>query len=154
MRKWVGAAGAACLLVAAAAGIRLPDLKSSVPLLSPVTVEERSSLHPLVGEISPATTLKLLDGSSVELAALEGEKVVALDFWASWCGPCRAALPEVQAAADALADKDVVFYAVNLHETPGEDADTWNRFKARRIAYYRRLINEELKRSGGADQEV
>jgi thiol-disulfide isomerase/thioredoxin len=41
-----------------------------------------------------------------------------LDFWATWCGPCVAALPEISAAADEMKDKDVVFYTVNLREDP------------------------------------
>jgi thiol-disulfide isomerase/thioredoxin len=76
------------------------------------------SLEALKGKPAPDFTLNTLDGGKVHLADLKG-KVVVLDFWATWCGPCRAALPLVNEAASSRKDKGVVFYAVNQQE----DAD-------------------------------
>jgi thiol-disulfide isomerase/thioredoxin len=45
-------------------------------------------------------------------------KVVILDFWATWCGPCLQAMPQVEAVAEAFKDKDVQLIAVNLEEDP------------------------------------
>ena len=56
-------------------------------------------LGELTGEPAPDVTLTLFDGSSLRLADLHGN-VVVLNFWASWCAPCRAEMPELQAYWD------------------------------------------------------
>ncbi|MBB2149402.1 TlpA family protein disulfide reductase [Pedobacter gandavensis] len=62
---------------------------------------------------APAFSLKNLKGESVSLASLRG-KVVILDYWATWCGPCVASFPGMQKAQEKYAnDKDVVFLFVN-----------------------------------------
>jgi peroxiredoxin len=53
----------------------------------------------LVGAPAPDVTLTLLDGDTLRLSDLRGD-VVALNFWASWCEPCRAEMPELQAFWD------------------------------------------------------
>lgn len=72
---------------------------------------------------APEVSLTMMDGTSVSLSSLEG-KVVLLDFFATWCGPCRNGLPKVQAVADHFAGSDVLVYAVNMQE----DAETVKSF--------------------------
>ncbi|MFO1032056.1 MAG: TlpA disulfide reductase family protein [Planctomycetota bacterium] len=72
--------------------------------------------HPSVGKAAPDVTLTLLDDTTVRLADLKG-KVVVLDFWATWCGPCVAGLPKIAEVTKKLADRGVVFYALNLDQT-------------------------------------
>src|SRR3954453_23932460 len=59
-----------------------------------------ASLPQMAGEPAPHVTLTLLDGSPLRLSDLRGN-VVVLNFWASWCEPCRAEMPELQAFWDA-----------------------------------------------------
>ncbi len=53
----------------------------------------------LIGQPAPDVALSLLDGNTLRLADLRGS-VVALNFWAAWCAPCKSELPRFQAIAD------------------------------------------------------
>ena len=72
------------------------------------------SSSPLIGT-SPDFNIKLLDGSKTSLKKQKG-KIVVLDFWATWCGPCVKALPEVQAVCGDYSADDVVLLAINQSE--------------------------------------
>ena len=73
---------------------------------------------------APEFNLQTLGGESVRSAELKG-KVVVLDFWATWCGPCVEELPQFQATVDRWADRpEVVFLAVSVDE----DKDVVRRF--------------------------
>ncbi len=86
--------------------------------------EDEEGPHPLVGKPAPPIQLDKLDGSTVELAQHADKDVVILDFWATWCGPCRRAMPTISQVAKRFADKGVVLYAVNLEE----ESDTIEEF--------------------------
>lgn len=74
---------------------------------------------PLLGEAAPEIDLVPLEGEIQPLSDLRG-KVVLLDFWASWCGPCRIELPILAKLEQEYAEQGVVLYAVNLGETAGQ----------------------------------
>ena len=74
-----------------------------------------ADLKPWAGGPPPALALKDLDGATHRLADYRG-KVVLLNFWATWCGPCRDEMPSIQELKDKLAGKPFVVLAVNLDE--------------------------------------
>lgn len=68
---------------------------------------------PEVGRQAPDFTLTDLEGNSVTLSDFRG-KVVFINFWASWCPPCRAEMPEIEALYQEYKDKDVVVIGVDI----------------------------------------
>jgi cytochrome c biogenesis protein CcmG/thiol:disulfide interchange protein DsbE len=67
--------------------------------------------------VTPPLSLKPLTGGSkeVSLAAYRG-KVVVVNFWASWCGPCKAEAPRLEAASRKWAGRGVVFLGVDAND--------------------------------------
>ena len=68
---------------------------------------------------APNFKLKTLDGKAVKLSALKG-KVVMINFWASWCGPCRQEMPLLQEIYSDYRKAGFVLLAVNLDEDVSE----------------------------------
>ena len=71
--------------------------------------------HPLLGKPAPQFKAVTLTGEDFDSNSLAG-KVVVLDFWATWCTPCLAALPILREVTDEFAEKDVVLLALNTGE--------------------------------------
>src|SRR5262249_12272986 len=83
---------------------------------------------PMVGKPAPDFELDLLGGKSFRLSKARG-KVVILDFWATWCGPCVSAMPQVERVAREFRDRDVQLVAVNLQETEKQITSMLERHK-------------------------
>jgi len=70
----------------------------------------------LEGKPAPAFSLSGLDGKEVSAQSLKGS-VFVLDFWATWCGPCVASLPHLDAIYKDFKPRGVKFFAVNVAES-------------------------------------
>ncbi len=90
-------------------------LVSRVPDSSAVVADRRTA--PQKGFLAPDFTLSTLSGDTLRLSELRGRPVL-INFWASWCGPCRAEMPHLQAAFETHADEGLVVLGVNQAESP------------------------------------
>ena len=116
-RKRPKSKSAAILLFAAlvACNRERPVSATPKPASTPNPAAARVEPQPDAGEIMPAYSAKLLDGKSFDVSAEKGN-VVLLNVWATWCGPCRVEIPELQALHNKYDARGFKVVGVSLDE--------------------------------------
>ena len=79
------------------------------------------------GQLSADFTYPDASGKQVSLSDFRG-KVVLVDVWATWCGPCRGELPHLKKLEEEMKGKEVVFIGVSVDEE--KNYDKWKKFIA------------------------
>lgn len=69
-----------------------------------------------VGEAAPDFTLKNLEGQEIRLSELKGKGVV-INFWATWCNPCKREMPLIEEQYQLVKDQNIEILAVNIAES-------------------------------------
>jgi len=101
----------------------------------------QESLHEVKGHpAAVAFSLLDIDDNTHSLAAYKG-KVVIVNFWATWCPPCRFELPAMEKAYQKLKTEDVIMLGINV----GEDADTIFSFTADYPVTFPLLMDRDSK---------
>jgi thiol-disulfide isomerase/thioredoxin len=104
-------AGMVLLLALGTAWITLSKVPAGV-----AAEHDSSSSLPEKGFVAPDFTLEMLDGPETTLSDLRGQ-VVLINFWATWCPPCRAEMPAIQEVYNRYRDQGFVVLAVDLGES-------------------------------------
>ncbi len=76
---------------------------------------ETDGAIPQIGHVAPDFKFVLADGAEIKLSDYRGQKVI-LNFWASWCAPCKAEMPDLQNVYMKYRDQGVVILAINKEE--------------------------------------
>jgi len=97
------------------AGLEFHDDDFRLDLPDGYTQKEYSGNYPPIGEPAPDWTLTTYSGKAVSLNGLRG-KVVIMDFWATWCGPCVESIPKMQALYDRYKDRNVEILGITFLE--------------------------------------
>ena len=97
-------------------------------MLAMFSCEKKPARHKIsmtsVGALAPDFTQDDPDGKPVKLSDFKG-KYVLIEFWASWCGPCRRENPNVVAAYNAYKDKGFTILSVSLDNEKNNGREAW-----------------------------
>lgn len=91
----------------------------ALPILALAALAGAQTPPKLVGKTLPKFAMKGTDGKAITSASLRG-KVVLIDLWATWCGPCKLASPTIQKIHDKYAKRGVVVIGANTDASAPE----------------------------------
>lgn len=119
----------------AAFSVKLPEGYKQIKFRQPGELLEK-------GEEAPDFTLKTPEGKQISLKKDLAGKVVMIDFWGTWCGPCKIAMPSIQKVHDHFKDnKNVAVYGISMGERPGSDPAAY--MKKQKFTYGLLIEGEE-----------
>ena len=72
---------------------------------------------------APPFELETLDGDSLTLASLDSVPVILMNFWASWCGPCKIEIPDLMALDETYGPKGFMVLGVTVNDLPRDSRD-------------------------------
>lgn len=130
--------------------------KTEMQLASYMTALEESAYNKLKAELAkkminmpaPLFTLKDMEGKEVALSSLKG-KVVVVDFWATWCGPCIASFPTMQTAVNKFKDNpEVAFVFIDTWENDSNRVQKVTDFIAKNKYTFHVLYDDPKTKEG------
>ena len=128
--RWIAAVAAACAL-----GLLVVPWMLHRPVQATNGDVKPVPAHKPEGVANLDLTLKDMNGNDVKLADYRG-KVILLNVWATWCGPCQAEIPELVEAYNKYKDQGVVIVGVSLDDT----ADTLRAYAPKKQMNYPILL--------------
>lgn len=127
-----------------------PGGRSAIALLCLLlgTTCARADDPPAVGETAPPLVARAFTGATIEIAALRGQ-VVVLNFWASWCVPCREEMPLLDALSREYRDRGVVVAGLSADDRHDRKYAV---AAARSVSYFTGLLSEAPSNGFGSPQ--
>ncbi|MCI0572760.1 MAG: TlpA family protein disulfide reductase [Myxococcaceae bacterium] len=131
-KGWAGRLLVGALVVAAVAALAVQGW-----------LEQKAQRMVASGRPAPSFRVARLEGGTLGLEDLKG-KVVMLDFWATWCPPCREEMPALVTLAREYQDKGLVFLAVNADFESPEDVTGWAQMTVPGLLPYVAFADSEM----------
>ncbi len=111
------------LLAVAVGGCGMIPIPLPLPGMSAASAANNTSTRPTtakIGDLAPEITGTSLTGDSIVLSQMVGRPVI-VNFWATWCGPCREEFPALVRKYKQYKDKDLVILGVNYQDDNSDD---------------------------------